>query len=161
MLVLFLRASYTYLAEKITNMKRITTILFAMALLFFTFEEVDAQRSLRNYELAEMSVDTVTDTGTTNFIYPKAVEGKYDLAWQTRIRNVSGTTAGTATLQYTLDRAGVGPWHTAESWTFSGANDTLWVVQNVPAARVRVQYVGTGTQVSAVDNLIRWVARKD
>lgn len=134
------------------------TLVLALAI---SLPQADAQRDLRNFELEELTVDTLTDDGTVNFLYPAYADDNYDLTWQVKATNISGTTAGTANLQYTLDKGGTGPWFTAHTWTFSAAGDTTFVIRDFPGARARMQVVGTGTQSSTVDNWVRWLKVKN
>jgi len=135
-------------------------MMLAFALAIFV-PQADAQRDLRNFEIAELEPDTIADAGTVTFLYPAYADDNYDLTWQVQASNVSGTTAGTANLQYTLDKDGVGPWFTAHTWTFAAAGDTTFVIRDFPGVRARMQVVGTGTQSSPVNNWVRWLKVKD
>lgn len=139
---------------------KINTLLSALLILCLSivaFDSLEAQRDLRKFELEELAVDTATDAETIVFSYNAFASDRYALSWQFDASNISGTTAGTATLQITNDRQGDGVWSDYASFTFSAAADTTFVVPDFPAARARLSVTTTGTQSSPLKNWVRWV----
>lgn len=142
--------------------KFITLILLATVLITAT-EDINAQRDLRKFEMEKLSVDTATDAETLYFNYDAYATDRYNMAWQFSAANLTGTTAGTATLQVTLDKEGDADavWTDYDSFTFSAADDTVFVINDFPYARARLQLVTTGTQSSEINNWVKWIRRKD
>jgi len=117
-----------------------------------------AQREFRDFEVQALTVDTNTNAETELFLVPRIAYKAGDLSWQVEFVNVTGTTGGTAYLEYSNDVTGT-LWHIADSYAFSGTSDTLFTKVNFPATRVRLRVVSSGTQVTRVLNFVKWVSR--
>lgn len=117
------------------------------------------------------ATDTLANAGTeylttqTNALNTIGKAGKYDISFV--ITNVSGTTAGTAILQSSLDGSN---WShhfknvgtdgiVCDSLSFSGATNHIWTVPASVATQTtntgrrlyfRIKVVGTGTQSSII-----------
>lgn len=139
------------------KLKTIISLLMLASLFLVTVDEAQAQRDLRKFELEELAVDTATDAETIVFAYNSYAADRYNLSWQFDASNISGTTAGTATLQISNDKEGDGVWSDYASFTFSAAADTTFIVNDFPAARARLSVTTTGTQSSPLKNWVRWV----
>jgi len=142
------------------KLKNLLSLCLLAVLSFAFMDEAPAQKGLRNFEYQSMDVDTATNADTINFLYPRYADGLYDLSWHVSAGNLSGTTAGTAYLQYSNSLSGA-DWYTHDSWAFSAAGDTIFVQQYFPAIRARVRVITSGTQSSTINNYIKWVRRKE
>lgn len=138
--------------------KNLLYALLSMVLITALAPKLQAQREFRDFEIQALTVDTNTNAETELFLVPRIAYQAGDLSWHVEFVNVSGTTGGTAYLEYSNDLTGT-LWHVADSYAFSGTSDTLFNKPNFPAARVRLRVVSSGSQVTRVLNYVKWVRR--
>lgn len=140
-------------------MKQFISILLLGLLAFGTADASAQVRALRANEVQALTVDTVTNSGTVTFTIPRYNPGIGALSWHLEVLNLTGTTRGTATLQYSNDLAGAN-WEVAKIYAISGAGDTIFTDPLFTAARFRLQVVGDTTQSTEVRSFVKWVQRE-
>lgn len=92
---------------------------------------------------------TLTDTGTVNLLIPAQSESNV-MAVSAKAVNVSGTTAGTGTLQYSLNGTDWANVPNLTALTLADGAFTIWPLTNTPGYYYRVSFAGTGTQSTTV-----------
>lgn len=129
-------------------MKKII-ILFAFIL---SVTYVNAQSGTVSNTLSEYSLttDTVTNTGTVNMVVPAAFSSNNNLVISAKAVQVSGTTAGTAILQWSLNGTDYATHPTADTLTLSNGAVHLWELTTTGARKYRIQFTGSGTNVTIV-----------
>lgn len=100
------------------------------------------------------AIDTVTDAETVtmsqpNAAYFKASDGTFSVAIV--VTKIGGTTAGSAVIEASIDGTNFKPLYGTSADTFtvantSGAQVKNWFVTGVKPAKVRVRFIGAGTQ---------------
>jgi hypothetical protein len=124
-------------------MKKFLFLALTVAFTTVSFAQVINLKSANN-----LSVDTVTNTGT-KYMTSGAIAGRLSaMTVQVDLTELSGTTAGTITLQYSLD--GVTYFTLAADSTYTAtdvASQTFgWFVKSPALFKyVRVKYTGSGT----------------
>ena len=125
--------------------KFITMLLFAFALAFAVPKEGNAQ--LINLSVTSAD-DTLTNTQTGNLT--TTVQGPRSvITFQLTITRVSGTAAGTAKLQGSIDNVHFHDIDGAFTITNAASQSTKWVVAPSPYTFYRINVAATGTGVLA------------
>lgn len=125
-------------------MKRFIFLAALLTLVAATTQVAQAQ--IGPGRLHVFATDTTSSSETTNYLFPKNLEGKYLYTWQVTGTRQSGTTTITMTLQETLGE-GLG-WYDVDTLTLSGgsgyvANLTSTGTNNGRQQRLR-SVVGAG-----------------
>ncbi len=95
--------------------------------------------------------DTLTDAGTVNMVLESSFTGTYTLAVYFTATNVSGTTAGTAKLQQSIDGTDYADITGLSDLTITDGANTVWSLNATPTVKYRVNVVGSGTQSSTLN----------
>ena len=93
--------------------------------------------------------DTVTNTGTVYMSVGATFSSINTLSVSAKSVNVSGTTAGTAVLQHSINGSDFVTHPTADTLTLSDGAVHIWTVDS-DVIKYRVKLTGTGTGVSIV-----------
>lgn len=124
-------------------MKKLLSVLLIAALAFIA-PQVNAQSSV-----LISSTDTLNDVETVNIALPTATGGYYAVGIQAVVTKVSGTVAGTAIIQGSLDGTN---WVNIGSDTLTLSNVTtntkVWAITPSVYQYHRVQFVSSGTMVA-------------
>lgn len=123
----------------------LSTILFLLAFVF----NANAQYTMTG------SGDTITDTGTKTATL-QVKESYQSVSIQAVITKISGTVAGTVTLQgtidgtnyVTVDTGAVLSKHVTFTATNVASQSTVFIVQGSPYLKYRVSYTGSGTMAA-------------
>lgn len=100
-----------------------------------------------------LTVDTVTNSGTKYLTIPAAVKGFYKTcSVQFYASEISGTTAGTATLQYSLDNSN---WYSVPRDSVYTLTDVStqsfgWQLKDWGDLYLRVKVTGSGTMADKI-----------
>lgn len=97
-----------------------------------------------------LTTDTVTNTGTVYMDVTATFSSNNNLVVSGKADNVSGTTAGTAILEWSINGTDYATHPTADTLTLSDGGVYLWELTTTGAKKYRVNFTGTGTQVSIV-----------
>ncbi len=124
-------------------------LLIAISLLFIALG-VNAQTSTMTG-----SADTVVNTGTKACSL-KVVNTYKQISIQAVVTKISGTVAGTVTLQGTVDGTN---WVTVDTAALvtdgaatntTGAQSKVWIINNAPYLWFRLSYTGSGTMSASL-----------
>ncbi len=132
-------------------MKKI--MLFAVVLITLAAFDVKAQRTQKFLSPFGFETDTVTNTGTAYLTVRNTKEGSDVVAIQVVCTKISGTTAGTLTLQGSLD--GVNFYALTDTTSVPNINTFtatdvasqtfIWKLSDNPVEFYRVSWTGSGT----------------
>lgn len=115
--------------------------------------------SAQKGKVIDMPTATITDAGTTSVVLP-AFTSDDPVTIQATFTQITGTAAGTATLEGSVDGTNYIPLtdyatfikgYPADSLTIIDGATTSWVVQTNGYYKYRVKSVGAGTQSTEVD----------
>lgn len=125
-------------------MKKLLSILALVAVFAFSGVESKAQSAV-----LISSTDTLNDAETVYISLPTLTGGYYAIGIQAKVTKVSGTVAGTAIIQGSLDGTNyvtIG----SDTLTFSdqATNTKVWAITPSVYQYHRVKFVSSGTQVS-------------
>ena len=135
-------------------MKKIITYLFASVLMARVAQKAQAQPGVVVSMVSQYgnTVDTVTDGGTKYMKNSVAISGYQKLVTvSVHLDEISGTTAGTISIEASLDGTNWYPYYSSRdtSFTFSpsdaATNDFRFSLFDFRERYVRVKYVGSGT----------------
>lgn len=123
--------------------KLLFALTIALTLSVFMTESVKAQSSV-----LVSSTDTLTNADTANISLPTATGGYYAVGIQAVVTKVSGTAAGTAIIQGSLDGTN---WVNIGTDTLTFANQTIntkvWAITPSVYQYHRVRFISSGTTV--------------
>lgn len=129
--------------------------LFILTALIVSALGVDAQSSkgvlINTKSTFNLATDTVTNTGTVYMDVISTFSGNYNLVVSGKATNVSGTTAGTATLEWSLNGTDYVTHPTADTLTLSDGAVYLWELNTTGARKYRINFTGSGTNVTIVE----------
>lgn len=141
-------------------MKKLITLLLFAAVVSFSST---AQSNLTS--VYSNTSDTVTNSGT-KYMYTGAVKGfQKTVAIQYTLTEISGTTAGTISLEASIDGLNYYSYYGSQdsAYTFTAADVSSqtfrFLVKDVGDLYFRVKYVGSGTMSSRVTG--KFLARKE
>jgi len=110
---------------------------------------VNAQVDLKSeYSL---TTDTVTNTGTVYMTVGAAFSGDNILAVSAKTTQLSGTSAGTATLEWSIDGTDYKTHPTADTMTIANGAVYIWSLDHTYAKKYRVKFTGSGTNTTKVE----------
>lgn len=101
------------------------------------------------------ATDTLTNVDTSNMVL--RIPGAYNevLTFQLNVRKLSGTTAGTAYVQGSLDGVNYFPLPGSDTLTFANSNNyKAWVLAKSQFLWYRVRCIGSGTQSTELKALV-------
>lgn len=99
---------------------------------------------------AGVTNDTLTDAGTATLFVKSTFSGKNLLSVQVVSDNISGTTAGTAIIQESVNGTDYLTIPDADTLTLSDGASIIWHVTDTPSRKYKVLFTGSGTQSSVV-----------
>jgi hypothetical protein len=139
--------------------KLITLLMFAVTLSFTSTAQTNLTSIFNN------TSDTVTNSGT-KFLYTGVIKGfQKTLAIQFTLTEISGTTAGTISLEASIDGTNYYSYYGSldSAYTFTASDVSSqsfrFLVKDVGDLYFRVKYVGSGTMSSRVTG--RFLTRKE
>lgn len=117
--------------------------MLAVGSLIATYEQASAQSSV-----LVVSTDTLNNTETANIALPRLTGGYYAIGIQALVTRVSGTAAGSAFVQGSLD--GTNWVSVSDTLTFTNvASQTkIWAIATPVYEYYRVQFSSNGTVVA-------------
>jgi predicted secreted protein len=98
-----------------------------------------------------LSQGTLTDAGTLNLELDAAFSSDNTLSVTILATQDTGTTAGTAKLQQSVDGVNYADVAGLSSLTLTNGASTVWSINQTPAYKYRVNSVGAGTQSTFID----------
>jgi hypothetical protein len=124
-------------------MKKILSVLFLIAAIAFTAPQAHSQASV-----LITSTDTLVNTDTAYISLPTATGGYYAVGIQAVVTKVSGTAAGTAIIQGSLDGTNYVTIGT-DTLTFTNVttNTKVWEITPSVYQYHRVRFISSGTVV--------------
>jgi hypothetical protein len=123
----------------------ILMLICAIGLAFASTSESKAQLIDLSVSAAE---DTLTDAGTSNLT--TTIQGQRSvITFQLSVSRVSGTAAGTAKLQGSINGTNFFDIGSAYTITNVASQHNVWIVTQSPYTFYRINIVGAGTQVIA------------
>jgi hypothetical protein len=99
----------------------------------------------------DLAQDTLTDAGTVNMAIGAKFTGTYTLSVSFKATNSTGTTAGTAKLQQSVNGTDYDDIAGLTDLTVTNGAVAVWSLTATPAVKYRINIVGTGTQSTLVD----------
>ena len=101
----------------------------------------------------DLTQDTLTDAGTVNMVLDSSFTGNYTLALSFLATKDTGTAAGTAKLQQSVNGSAYSDISGLSDLTITDvATQTIvWSITSTPAVKYRVNIVGAGTQSTTLD----------
>jgi hypothetical protein len=127
-------------------------LLLLTVMVVFTLG-VFGQAGIEKNLLSEYSLttDTVTNTGTVYMNVRSTFSSNNNLVISAKVTNVSGTTAGTAILEWSINGTDYATHPTADTLTLTDGAVHLWELTTTGAKKYRINFTGTGTHVSIVE----------
>jgi len=95
--------------------------------------------------------DTLTDASTVNMELESSFSGNYTLAVFFEVNNDTGTTAGTAKLQQSINGTDYADIGSLSDLTLTDGANVVWAIDATPSVKYRINAVGAGTQSSFLD----------
>lgn len=127
--------------------KLITLLLFAVVVSFTSTAQTSLVSQYSN------TVDTVTDAGTKYLTVPAAVKGfQKTVSVNLYTSKISGTVAGTATLQYSLDGTNYYALPKDSVYTLTNVSSQSfgWQFKDWGDLYLRIKFVGSGTMANKI-----------
>jgi len=111
---------------------------------------VNAQREVSLVSEYSLIIDTLTNTSTIYMTTPNVIKDNYVAAFSITPTNISGSTAGTAWLQESVNGAGFSKWSTTDTFSIVTVTTKVWKLTDTPSKKYRIMLTGTGTQSTSV-----------